>query len=203
MALTDSNRLGCGRRVDDLWGRVGREPDAHEADCPYCQSARQDLSGLASATTALTETDGADDLLVSRPGALAAIMAIVRTEVRRGRTLPLLTPSPAEPGQLTISEQAVASIVRDACDLFPDLEGRRCRVSVADEQTSPPSAPSAPATTPGPNALLVELSVTVAHEVSVPQLARELRSAVGEVVRRRVGVPVSSMTIHVEDLHDV
>lgn len=203
MALTDSNRLGCGREVDDLWARIGREPDGHEADCPYCQSARQDLSELASATTALTESDATDDLLVSRPGALAAVMTIVRTEVRRGRTLPLVTPSPTDRGELTISEQAVASIVRDACDGFADLEGRRCRVIVADEQIRSPSAPSAPSASPGPNALLIELSVTVAREVSVPQLARELRSAVGEVVRRRVGVPVSSMTIHVEDLHDV
>lgn len=199
MALTSSSRLGCGRDVDELWANIGHEPDEHEATCPDCQSARQDLSGLSSATAAMTEADDIDHRLVPRPGALAAIMAIVRAEVRRGATLPLIATSPDHPGELTISEQAVATIVREACDRFADVEGRRCRVSVADEPTPRPSM-ALPA---GPNALDVELSVTVAKAVSIPALARDLRGAVGEIVRRQVGLRVASVAIHVEDVHDV
>ncbi|OFE14997.1 hypothetical protein BA895_07595 [Humibacillus sp. DSM 29435] len=197
MALSETGRLGCGRDVDDVWANINHEPDKHEATCPDCQAARADLAGLASATTAMVETDRDDDRLVGRPGALAAIVAIARTEVRRGRTLPLLTASPDAAGQVTISEQAVASIVRETCDGFDDVEGRRCRVTVVNEQPG-----QAPASGGGATSLAVQLSLTVGGSVRIPPLVTELRDRVAVAVERRVGVPVASIAIHVEDLHD-
>ncbi|MEO5744698.1 MAG: Asp23/Gls24 family envelope stress response protein [Terracoccus sp.] len=197
MALSTSGRLGCGRDVDDVWANINHEPDEHEATCPDCQAARADLAGLASATTAMVETDRDDERLVGRPGALAAIVAIARTEVRRGRTLALLTASPDAPGQVTISEQAVASIVRAECDGLDDVEGRRCRVNVVDEQPD-----QAPASVGTETSLAVELSLTVGRSVRIPPLVTVLRDRITVAIDRRVGVPVASIAIHVEDLHD-
>ncbi len=198
MALTDTGRLGCGRDVDDVWANINDEPDEHEATCPDCQAARADLAGLASATTAMVETDRDDTRLVGRPGALAAIVAIARTEVRRGRTLPLLTASPDAPGQLTISEQAVASIIREASDSLDHVEGRRCRVRVVDDQ--PGQAPTGVGTA---TSLAVELSLTVGRSVRIPPLLTDLRRRITVAIERRTGMPVTSIAIHVEDLHDV
>ncbi len=198
MALTTTGRLGCGRDVDDVWANIDNQPDNHEAVCPDCQSARADLAGLATATTAMVDSDEADNRLVSRPGALAAIVAIARTEVRRGRTLSLLTASPAdERGQLTISEQTVASIVREVSDGLDDVEARRCRVRVVDPQPSPK-----PPGVETPTSLAVELSLTVGRSVRIPPLVIELRRRITVAIDRRIGVPVASIAIHVEDLHD-
>ncbi len=197
MALTDTGRLGCGRDVDDVWANINHEPDEHEATCPDCQAARADLAGLAAATTAMVETDRDDTRLVARPGALAAIVAIARTEVRRGRTLPLLTASPDAPDQVTISEQAVASIVREQCDSLDDIEGRRCRVRVVDDQ--PGHAPTGVGTA---TSLAVELSLTVGRSVRIPPLLTDLRHRISVAIHRQIGVPVTSIAIHVEDLHD-
>lgn len=201
MALTDTGRLGCGRDVDDVWANIDHEPDEHEATCPDCQAARADLAGLAAATTDMVAADEADSRLVSRPGALAAIVAIARTEVRRGRTLPLLTAAAAQPGErgeLTISEQAVASIVRAASDGLDDVEGRRCRVRVVDDQTG-----QHPTRIGSPTSLAVELSLTVGRAVRIPPLVAELRRRITADIDHRIGVPVASIAIHVEDLHDV
>ncbi|MDN5765522.1 MAG: Asp23/Gls24 family envelope stress response protein [Humibacillus sp.] len=209
MALTDTGRLGCGRDVDDVWAHIGDEPDEHEATCPDCQAARADLAGLASATTAMVDSDRDDARLVNQPSALAAIVAIARTEVRRGRTLPLTLPPrqpsdlPAdrppvsETGELTISEQAVASIIRQASDRVADVEARRCRVSVVDDE------PRSTATEAGsPTRFSVELSLTVGRAVRIPGLATQLRRAITTAIDDRIGVGVASIDIHVEDLHD-
>ncbi|MEO6998915.1 MAG: hypothetical protein ABI112_12600 [Terracoccus sp.] len=197
MALTDTGRLGCGRDVDDVWAHINDEPDAHEATCPYCQAARADLAGLASATTAMVEADRDDTRLVNRPGALDAIVAIARTEVRRGRTLPLTYPALGETGELTISEQAVASVIREASDGLADVEARGCRVSLVDHES-----PSAPAEAGAPATFAVELSLTVGRAANIPRLASQLRTTIAGSIGHRVGVDVASITIHVEDVHN-
>ena len=45
--------------------------------------------------------------------------------------------------------------------------------------------------------------MSVASDVSIPLLTRELRSAVIEVVEREVGMNVVNVDITVEDVHDV
>lgn len=197
MALTDTGRLGCGRDVDDVWAHIDDEPDEHEATCPDCRAARADLAGLASATTAMVEADRDDTRLVIRPGAVDAIVAIARTEVRRGRTLPLTYPTLGETGELTISEQAVASIVRETSDSLADVEARGCRVRVVDgEPRSAPNEAGLMAT------FAVELSLTVGRAVRISPLAAQLRSAIATAIDHRIGVGVASVAIHVEDLHD-
>lgn len=201
MALTDSGRLGCGREIDDVWANIQHEPNEHESTCSDCQAARENLAGLATATTQLVDTDENDSRLVNRPGAVAAIMAIARAEVRRGRTLPLLRPSADDSGnsgELTVSEQAVVSIIRETSDGFDDVEGRRCRVRVADDESD-----QTPGDADHPLSLVVELSLTVAATVPIPPLVTELRRRITDAVERRVGVRVASIAIHVEDLHDV
>ncbi len=210
MALTNGGRLGCGREVENVWAHIDNAPDEHEATCPDCQAARADLAGLASATTAMVDADRDDARLVNQPSALAAIVAIARTEVRRGRTLPLTRP-PAQPsnlpsnlpaasetGELTISEQAAASIIREASDGLADVEARRCRVSVVDGESR-----SAATEAGGPTTFAVELSLTVGRTVRIPRLATQLRSAITTAIDDRIGVGVASIAIHVEDLHDV
>lgn len=88
-AAISGTRLGCGRDVDDVWDHIEQPPSAHERTCPYCTQARADLAGLAAATREMTAADRTDPSLHVSDRMMADVLAIVRTEVRRGRTIPL------------------------------------------------------------------------------------------------------------------
>jgi hypothetical protein len=210
MAVSQATRLGCGRDVDDVWEHIDRPPDAHELGCPYCTTARTDLAELSTATRQLAAADREDSTLRVPDGMLSDVLAIVRTQVRRGRTLPLLRPSPA-PGDgsapvpapdLTVSEQLVATVVREVGDLDPDVEVRRVTIDVT------PYAAGARSTGGGPGAaepadLGIELQVTVLPGVAIPGLLDSLRRAIRSAVVTRIGTTVSRIDIDVVDLTDV
>lgn len=84
-----TTRLGCGRDVDEVWQTVDQPPNEHERRCPSCKRARVELAELAAATHDLSAADQQDDNLRISDQMLSTVLAIVRTEVRRGRTIPL------------------------------------------------------------------------------------------------------------------
>ena len=87
--------------------------------------------------------------------------------------------------------------MREQCDSLDDIEGRRCRVRVVDDQ--PGHAPTGVGTA---TSLAVELSLTVGRSVRIPPLLTDLRRRISVAIHRQIGVPVTSIAIHVEDLHD-
>ncbi|MEO7751909.1 MAG: hypothetical protein ABIS35_00700 [Terracoccus sp.] len=194
MAVTQATRLSCGRDVDEVWANIGGPPTVHEESCPACTRARADLAELSSATDAMVDADRQDASLRVPEGRLADILAIVRTEVRRGRMIPLLRSAATEP-ELAVSEQVVATVVRATCDLDPQVEVRRVNIV-----TVPPSSAAGDALEPGDVAM--DLQVTVGHAVAIPRVLEGLRTAIRRAVAGEVGVTVSRIDIDVQDVHD-
>lgn len=194
MAVTQATRLSCGRDVDEVWANIERPPTPHERTCPACTSARADLVELSAATRAMVDADRDDPDLRVPEGVLTDILAIARTEVRRGRMIPLLRSAAPEPA-LAVSEQVIATVVRAACDRDPEVEVRR-----VDVDAVPPDGPTEDdAIEPGN--VSMGLQVTVGPSAVISRLLDGLRAAIRQAVTDEVGVTVSRIDIDVLDVH--
>lgn len=207
MALSDptpvdgSTQLGCGREIDDVWANIDHPPDDHEADCPDCQAARANLADLNTAAREMLAGDVADPQLHTDPDVLDNIVAIARAQIRRGRAIPFRQPKAGAPnGELAVSEQAVATVVRRASDLVAGVEARRCRIDI--ESSTPADADSGPDPAPGPTAISIALSVTVSGGQPILPMIEQLRERVTETVATVIGLQVKAIDVTVEDLHD-
>ena len=205
MAVSSSTRLGCGRDIDEVWANIDEPPTPHEQTCPFCGAARESLHALERATAALRSADDEDPELQAGPQVVERILEVARSEARRSRRLPLSKPRPGQVSdELTVSEQAVAAVVRRTGDRHGGLQVRRCSIDLV---TGGPVVELGPETGTDPDDgtpsdVRVSLQVSVAGNVSIPLLTRELRSAVIEVVEREVGMNVVNVEISVEDVHD-
>lgn len=225
MAVNSSTRLGCGRDIDDVWDNIHHAPDAHEATCPDCSAARDSLSDLVDATSRMHSEDDADAQLQASPQVLTRILDVARSEVRRGRRLPLSKPRPGEIStDLSVSEQAIVSVVRRACDRDPLVHLRRCRVelvtapgdTVLDVTVMDDAAIVRTDTTVDdtgldivlldelePSDVRLFLRVSVDVTASIPQATRDLRRDLEQVMTSEVGMNVVDIEIIVEDVHHV
>lgn len=229
MAVNQATRLGCGRDVDDVWDHIDQPPDEHEQACPYCTKARSDLAELAAATRQLAAADRKDSTLRVPDGMLSDVLTIARTEVRRGRTIPLQRRVPARhhsagdqddsdhdgdisggdpASDLAVSEQLIATVVREVCDRNPDVEVRRVRIDATTTPTAAADAAVIPPTGGAPRAiepadLYVELQAAVRPNVAIPGLLDDLRRTIQSAVVSRIGTTVSRIDIDVVDLIDV
>lgn len=206
-APADTDRLGCGRHIDDVWDHLDHPPDAHEQTCPDCQTARTSLTGLATAIRQLHTADLDDPTLHTSPAVLTSIISVARAEVRRSRRIPLEPPSPA--GELTISEQTIAGIVRRTSDDIAGIEARRCAVRLTDPGTEVPNDYQATdltrslGATANPSVTIhVRLQISIAAGLSIPGLTSELRSRIQTAIEQQVGVTAGTIDITVEDIHD-
>jgi len=182
-------RAGCGRPIDELWELLGTGPDEHARTCPYCLAALASLRTVAAATAALRQADIDDSTLRPQQSVKATIMQIARAEIRRGRRLPLRSGVEESDAHLTltISEQAVADVVRSVADEFEGVRARRCEVRATGTDGS----------------LAIVLRVSVGYGERIPVLTEVLRRAVQQGVLDRVGVEVASLDVAVEDVfHD-
>jgi hypothetical protein len=195
MALANSTtRLGCGREIDEVWANADAPPNAHELECPDCQAARASLTELKTATHDLRSRDQEDPNLRLSADLVSKITSIARAEVRRGRRIPL-RPGPAdgEDADLTVSEQAVATVIRHTCDQQPDIEARRCSVEIADDATDPDVEAVA---------IRAHLRISVAASTTSPGRIDDLRQLIIAAVQDQVGVTAQIVDIDVEDVHD-
>jgi hypothetical protein len=216
MAVTKATRLGCGQDVDDVWGHVDQPPNEHERACPYCAKARADLAELSAATRELVVADREDPTLRVPDGMLADVLTIVRTEVRRGRTVPLQRSAPRRPAgaattedtidsvdlasKLTVSEQVIAMVVREVCDQNPDVEVRRVSIEATPTPVAPVDAGHGGLE---PADLSIDLQATVRTNVAIPAVLSGLRRVIQSEVSRQIGITVSCINIDVVDLFDV
>ncbi len=203
MALAaSSTQLGCGRDIDQVWDHLDQAPDAHELTCPYCRAARTDLSGLASATQALRDDAASNPDLQPGAGLLDRILAVARSEVRRGRRFPLDQPGPERTSSSTVAEQAVTAVVRRTGDRTRQVQIRRCLLTLHDAGPAGATPSGSTAVDVGPAAVAVSLRVSVLRDLSIPEASRQLRAAIIHAVQQEVGLQVVSVDITVEDLHD-
>lgn len=205
MAVSSSTQLGCGRDIDDVWAHIDRPPDAHERSCPFCGPARASLKELERATAELRTADEEDPDLQPGPQVVDRILQVARSEARRSRRLPLSKPLPGQlTVDLTVSEQALATVVRRTGDAHGGLQVRRCSIELVEE----PVAQAHPVVLvddvePAPADVRVSLRVSIGADVSIPLLSAELRQAVRTVVSEEVGMNVVGVDIVVEDVHGV
>ncbi len=184
--MADDTRLSCGRSIDDVWSHIEGPPDEHERDCPYCLEARARLLRLSDAAADLRVAEEVDPGLQPDPGFTASVMSLVRAEVRRGQSIPFDVDE--DPG-LTISEQAVVSLVWAAADTVPGVRARRCRVRLVDREPDV-----------GPTDVDVELAVAVHPGTSIRAASDELRSRVTALVDAEAGLRVRRVELSVEDV---
>lgn len=195
MALANSTttRLGCGRDIDDVWAHANSVPDAHEMTCPDCRAARASLTELNAATRDLRSRDQADPELHLSDDLVSKISSIARAEVRRGRRIPLRHVPDGADSDLTVSEQAVAGIIRETCDRFADIEARRCSVEISDRRAG---------LDPETVAIRARLRISVAASTASPGRIEDLRAEVIAAVHDRVGITAQVVDIDVEDVLD-
>jgi hypothetical protein len=195
MALANSTtRLGCGREIDEVWANADAPPNAHEMECADCQAARASLTDLNTATRELRSRDQEDPNLRLSADLVTKITSIARAEVRRGRRIPLRrSPAGTEDADLTVSEQAVATVIRHTCDQQPDVEARRCSVEIVEGATGPD---------PDTVAIRAHLRISVAASTTNPGRIEALRQEIIAAVEEQVGVTAQTVDIDVEDVHD-
>ena len=213
-------RLGCGRLVDRVWERIDSPPDEHELTCEDCQDARRSLSRLVEATDTSRLLDDQHD--VPRPQVKSAIMAIARTEVRRGRPIPLerrrASPAPsAKPtvAELTVSDQAIVRVVRRAADTVAEVRARRIRIGPErsnhqlEDRADPDGEVDGPQLLRGLHgvddaaaSITIDLRLSVALGDPIPLILTRVRRVVTHAVAQQVGVTVASIDIAVEDVHE-
>ena len=186
MAMNQAMRdysLPCGRDVEQVWERLGEveagRADAHELDCPHCRAAGESLAVLRDLTGRLAAQD--DEVSWDLTG---RIMSAVRAEVRRHDLLPL--PSP-EPGDVRVSVQAVAAVLRFAADTVEGVRARHCRVSAADSADF---------------AVEVELAIAVSYRGFSSRALDTVRERVTAAASAHVGVRLARLDLVLDDLYD-
>ncbi|GAB3721899.1 hypothetical protein GCM10027598_36080 [Amycolatopsis oliviviridis] len=182
---TQDYLLPCGRDVEQVWERLDEvdagRADAHELDCPDCRATRESLRVLRGLTQELAEDDTEPS-----PDLTSRIMSAVRAEVRRRDLVPLASP---EPGEVRVSDQAVAAVLRFAADSVDGVRARRCRVLRSPDIST------------GPLAVDVELSIAIAHDFDGDSLD-VVRERVTAAAGARVGLRLARLDLTVEDIYD-
>ncbi|MFF7202544.1 Asp23/Gls24 family envelope stress response protein [Streptomyces sp. NPDC008141] len=184
MEMNDAqgSTLPCGRDIETVWERPsprgGDESDGHDPGCEYCAAARESLAVLREVTGELAAEE-----IHPPAGVTARIMSAVRAE--RGRHHMLLLPS-TEPGEVRVSEQAVAAVLRSAADSVDGVRARHCRIT----------------TTETDGAVRVELTIAVGYRGFHSEAVEDVRERVRAAASARVGVSLVHVDLTVEDLYD-
>lgn len=182
MAVENRYDLPCGRSLDQVWDHLDTANE-HEVTCSHCGTARESLRALRSATVELVA-----ERLEPRRDLTDRIMSAVRAEVRRhGEMLPMRA---EEPGELEVSEQAVAVVLRFAADEIDGVRARRCRVQVIDRDSD------------GETLLYAELTVAVAYRDDIAELLMTLRERLGTACAVSVGLRLTQLDVVVADLYE-
>ena len=151
------------------------------------------LAKLAEATRTLRHNDAEDASLQPQHAVKDAIMNLARAEVRRGNLLPVYQ---ADQGTITISEQAITTVIWSRADALPGIRARRCRVHSAPDTADGPR----PA---GTADISVNLRIAVASGTDIPGTAELLRQRIISMITAHVGLNAGAINITVEDFYDV
>ncbi|MFD5625412.1 MULTISPECIES: Asp23/Gls24 family envelope stress response protein [unclassified Streptomyces] len=184
--MDDDEQLPCGRLLSQVWEAwEQRADDPHLAACPHCRAAVRDLDGLESAVRNLRD-DPADSSEYDAASVTRRVMDVVRLELRPGRPLPL--GEPAE--DLWIMEAVAARTLRAAAETVPGVRAGSCRLV-------PPATDDSP-TESGP--VEVRLDIHAPADVSLPDLAEQVRGRVRAAADSELGLVVTAVDIRITDL---
>ncbi len=189
----DVPRLGCGEPIDRIWATIAEQPSPHQEQCAQCRAARESLLRLRQATDSLRDADDQNPRLELRENVTAAVMDVARSEVRRGKTIRL---AGAAAGAISISEQAICAVIRDAVREVPGVRARRCHIEVAAEPASAPLEDRQAAR------LDVNLRIVAATGSLTPARIKTLRRKLAETMLAHFSVADGAINITVEDLYD-
>ncbi|MQY40808.1 hypothetical protein SRB17_88410 [Streptomyces sp. RB17] len=177
-SLTGDEVLPCGRLLSHAWEQArdaAAETDPHTTSCPHCREAAQGLAALGAATQVLRE---------QQPTGMSAVadrvMAIVRSEVRLGRMLPLNDPAL----DLQIAESAAAKVLRRAADAVPWAKAVSCRLTPQDQA-------------PGVH---VAMTLAATLDQPLPATADVVRRSVIDAADMAIGMAVTDVDVTVIDV---
>jgi hypothetical protein len=176
----DQPALPCGRLVDDLWEQLDRlGSDPHVSACPYCQTATGSLAPLRRVTGRLA------DQPVEPPSELTGrIMAVVHSEIRRGRDLTLALPTTA--GAASVSEYAIGAVLRFVADRVSGVRARGCRVEPVPDQ---------------PGHVWVRLGLAARYGLPLVAVADELRDRLIRAASHHLGLVIDRLDLTIEDVY--
>lgn len=166
----DPDLLPCGESVDALLRRLraGR-PSGHERRCPHCRAAAEELRVLSAA-----QAEADREAVAAPPDLVDQVMRTVRAEADSGG---FVTLDAGGRGWTRMRREAVAALLRAACDTVPGTAVGRCRFST------------------GPDGIAVELTARFTGEVPAPRLADELRRAVRRSALHHLGRRVTRVDV--------
>ena len=178
----DDELLPCGRLLSRTWDDWEQQTDdPHLRSCPHCRQAVHGLDGLESVVRGLQEEADASASAYDTEPLTRRIMDVVRLELRPGRPLPL--GEPAE--DLWIMEAVAARTLRAAAETVSCVRAGSCRLL------------------PLPQGLVeVRLDIHAPADVSLPELAEEVRGKVREAADRQLGMAIAAVDVRVTDLID-
>lgn len=185
MALDDgSDRLPCGAQVDDLVAQIaGDAPPidaAHQARCPYCQTA---LHGLQESWADLQTL--ADEPVAIPLGLTARIMTRVRDIARQAmRHVVLAVPR----GHTLIRHTVAAQIARRAALTVPG-------VLFASVQAGP-------ATPAQPGSVKLELRLVTSYGPPLAAIAARVRTVLQRRMAQLAGAQADEIDIVFADIAD-
>ncbi|MFH8462736.1 Asp23/Gls24 family envelope stress response protein [Streptomyces sp. NPDC017991] len=182
----DDERLPCGRLLSRVWDDWEQQTDdPHRQTCPHCRQAVLDLDDLEVAVRGLRD-ETADGYASEATSLTRRVMEVVRLELRPGRPVPL-----GEPDEdLWIMEAVAARALRAAAETVTGVRAGSCRLlSLSTTDTAD-------------GLIEVRLGIHAPADVSLPELAEEVRRRVREAADRELGVAVSTIDVHVTDLID-
>lgn len=195
MAIKQQPQLGCGTVIDEIWDNMGLGPTSHQQKCPQCRAARESLEALHSVIAAYRQAEATpDDAMRPSPRVRQNILAVARSEVRRGRrSLATVT----DRGPVFISDQALVDLVRVAVDTVDGVRGRRIDVAMHTDE-GPEYFAQQQEQCRSLRTLTVRLGVRYGD--SIPELTAAVRHRVLTVLAYHVDVDPVSVDLVVEDV---
>ncbi|MEQ3553060.1 Asp23/Gls24 family envelope stress response protein [Pseudonocardia nematodicida] len=184
MAVEQLEPLACGRDAADVWEHADAGAlDDHERTCPHCRSAWADHDRLGVLVTRMAEESR--ESLRPPPSVLAQVMGAVVADLRPHELLEIGPDA-------WLSRPAAEAALRHAVDTMGGLRALRCRV---EQETGEPDG-----TGVGPRPVWVRVTVAARFGVDLASVTARVRQMIVTVGERAIGVPVTGVDIHVEDL---
>ncbi|UCR88121.1 Asp23/Gls24 family envelope stress response protein [Mycetocola spongiae] len=151
---------------------------------PEAQKVLAALTRLRRLSRDLLESD-ARDSSAPDPSWFSGIMNNIAREARAGRSIPLS--APVEDLDLSVTEGAVRSLVREAGDAVPGALIGSCRL---EGDVSSPGAP-----------IVVNVTVSARAHTPLPELAERVREAVSSALTTHTELALAAVHVTVTDVH--
>ncbi|WP_232331545.1 Asp23/Gls24 family envelope stress response protein [Agromyces laixinhei] len=187
MSETTTERLDCGKTIDELSDYLSRDRIPYNPDietCPECLNALEALARVSGLSRDLILED-ARALPPPAETWFEEIMVNIAHEVRAGRDLPIQHPDPRV--QISITEGAVRALLRTVGDTIPGVIVGKCELLGDAERPGTP--------------IEVRLTVSVEWGRPIPEVSEQLHRSVTSALQQHTELNVTAIHIDVTDVH--